>query len=298
MAASDLRKAQQQLLYDLIEESNPGFKAQFPLDKIDFSAPVAKTPAVGDPYKRDTTVTVTAKAGSGFVGTRTISYRRIDCTVLFRNVLAQINIFGGVGATALPKSVWVAEINRRYGLATIEADWQSVTNLPSTTTYTLSVVGLCYKGTITVQWLPGKRPITDLIPDAKQVLVGRTYPAGNDFSNPSRKPIGEFELYGLDASDLKATLEALAASTVMAAGSTVGAVTLLVSWLNANSGKDYFSNADSAVKGGLCGLTWYKYTIPSVSVPEANSTRFTRVIVIQGVAGSWFSGKILLHYNP
>lgn len=298
---SDLRKSQRQLLYDLIEESNPGFQTQFPLDKLDFGTPSAITVDPTDPYKRDTQVAVSAKANSGFMGNKTVRYRRIDIGVLFRNMTMQVNLYDT--KTSLLKADWIPALNFKYGLSLVPDDIpaSNIGNLPGTGSYGMSIVAtsLCYKATVAVQlqWIPGKRPMLDMIPDAKQVLVGRSFPVSNDFSDPTRKPIGEWETYGIDASELKTTLEALAASTVVAADSAVPAVTTLINWLKYNSGKDYFTNKDSTVKGGLGGLTWYKYTLPNASVPEANSARFNRVIVIQGVAGSWFSGKILLHYN-
>jgi len=299
---SDLRKAQRQLLYDLIEETNPGFQALFPLAQLDFGKPSNITVSVGDPYKRDTSVVVSAKAGSGFMGSKTITYRRIDLGLLFRNMTLQLTDY--YNSTALPKTLWVAALNYKYGLLLLESDIpaSNIGALPQTTVYGMAIdatTSLCYKSTVAIQlqWLKGKRPMTDLIPDAKQVLVGRTFPAGNDFTDPNRKPVGEWETFGLDASDIKTTIEAMGASQAIPADSTLPLVNAVVNWLAANSGRDYFSNKAATVKGGLCGLTWYKYTIPNAGVPEANSQRFNRVLVIQGVAGSWFSGKILLHYN-
>lgn len=300
---SDLRKAQRQLLYDLIEETNPGFQALFPLAQLDFGTPSASAVVLGDPYKRDTQVVVSAKAGSGFMGSKTIRYRRIDLSFVFRNMTAQLTDWYSAAATALPKAAWIAALNAKYGLLLLESDIpvSNIGALPWNTVYgmTIDATCLCYKATagVNLQWLKGKRPMLDMIPDAKQVLVGRAFPAGNDFTDPNRKPVGEWETFGLDASELKTTLEALAASQVIAVGSTIPAVNAVLNFLAGNSGRDYFSNKASTVKGGLGGLTWYKYTIPNAGVPEANSQRFNRVIVIQGIAGSWFSGKILLHYN-
>lgn len=301
MPASDIRKTQRQLLYDLIEETNPGFQAQFPLAQLDFGAPSAIAVKPDDSYKRNTQVVIRAKAGSGFMGSKLITYRRIDLGFLFRNTLIQLNDY--YPSPSLPKSVWVTSVNAKYGLALLESDipTNNINTLPPNSTYGLSIdtSSLCFKASVAmqIQWINGKRPMLSIIPDAKQVLVGRSFPAGNDFTTPGRKPVGEWETFGLDASDIKTTLEALAASQVIPADSTIPAVNTVLNWLSINSGRDYFSNKASTAKGGLCGLTWYKYTIPNAGVPEANSQRFNRVLVIQGVAGSWFSGKILLHYN-
>jgi hypothetical protein len=296
--SSDLRKAQDRLLYDLIEDSNPGFQAAFPLNKIQFGAPAVKTIDPADPYKRDTTCIVSPKQGSGLVGSKTISYRRIDVGSLFRNMVVQIQTY--YASTTLPKTIWQAEVNSRFGIVTLPADWNNISSgIAANTVYTgTTLSGLCYKGTLTLQWVPGKRPASDLIPDAKVALVGRTYPAGNDFTTPGRKPVGEWQVYGVDFSPQgAANLEPNSAVTAFAAGFTSAGMTSLLNFLNANTGRTNWSNKDSTIDGGICGLTWYKYTIPSASVPEANSARFNRVMVIQGVAGSWFSGKILLHYN-
>lgn len=300
MAATDYRKPQDQLIYDLIEESNPGFKAAYPLGSLQFTNMTAITVDSADPYKRDTQVVCSGKTGSGVTGRVTVKYRRINLSTMFKNMSVVLTDWLPSNITILPRATWTASLAAKYGLSVVDADWNATYGGMTVNAVqpTLSVNSLCYTGGITgIVWKRGKQPMSNMIPDNKQVLVGRLYPGGNDFSNQSRKPVGEWQLYGLDASEIKSTIEGFAASTAVAVNDASAPVVALLNWLKANSGKTNWSTADSSVDGGIGGLTWYRYSLPSVSVPEGNTSRFNRALVIQSTSSSWFSGKLILHYN-
>jgi len=291
---SDLRLPQNRLIYDLIEVSNPGFKAAYGMSKVQFTGMASVTVDPSDPFKCDTSVLVSGPPGSGTIGKVTVRYRRIDMSALFRNMIMRSDFYSAAGS--ITRAQFIADVNAKYGLSLLETDMAAVVTVPADTVYNgIAVNGLCYKGTVSLQWVRSKRPITEIITDANRALIGRLYPGGNDFSQ-SRKPVGEWQLYGLDASAVKANLAALSTSFLIttAANANLDAV---IAWLNNNSGKTNWAKTDSSLASGLAGCTAYIYTLPSTSIPEANSARFTRAMVIQSVDASWFSGKLILHWN-
>lgn len=304
MAVTDYRKPSTQLIYDLIEESNPGFKAQYPLDSLQFISVTNVAVDGADPHQNDTQVTCTGVPGSGIIGRVTVKYRRINLTTLFRSVSLILSTYVA-GTDPLSRAGWIAEVNARFGVSVQDSDFTAGTygQLTSGTVYTIPVIStsLCYKGSLSqLQWLRGKRPMSDMFPtQLSKSLLGRFFPGGNDFTTPGRKPVGQWQLYGIDGTGAKATanMESWPASFVLPVGAVAANYAAMITWLNANSGRSDWSTADSATPGGLGGTTWYRYTLPHAAVPEANVERFNRCIVFQSVAGSWFGGKLILHYN-
>ena len=80
---TDYRKQEKPLLVELIEKANPGFSEKAPLDQIEFAYPQAVAPTAENPD--DTAIAVRAAQGStAIVGQRSVTYRRIDLSKLFR----------------------------------------------------------------------------------------------------------------------------------------------------------------------------------------------------------------------
>ena len=296
---TDYKKPQEQLIHDLIAWSNPDFNTSYPVGTVTFGTPTSIQVDIRDYYKNDTQVVVTPKPGTGGRGSVVVKYRRINLSTLFRGKVANLNDY--TAASTLPVATFQASFISAHGISLLDSDWP--TNLtaisPDTVyTYALQPNGLCFTGSFSLKWTKGKRQMSDMVTDANRALPGRLYPGGNDFTTPGRKPVGEWQLYGLDASPAEATanMEAWASISPVTAGSIQTGVPELIAWLNANSGITNWSNSDSTVPGGLGGLTWYKYLLPSASIPEAN-VAYNRAIVIPAIAGSWFTGKLILHYN-
>lgn len=295
--ATDYKADQIDILYDLVEASNPGFKTQFPKGTIQFGTPSVISVQPGDPYKNDTSILISAAPGSSVLGQQTVRYRRIDIGVIFKHMKLTMNDYSAT--TQLALATWKASFAQKFGLKIPAADIANTTALTTATltNVTIASTSLCYKGTAQVTWIVGPRQLQDIVTDANRALVGRLYPNGNDFTTPGRKPQGEFLVFCQDASEISAGIESFAATTNVGAGNNGTSVVALLNWLNSATGRTNWSNADSVVVGGICALTWYKYTLPSASVPEANSAKYNRCLVIQGSASSWFAGKIIIHYN-
>lgn len=293
---TDYRKPQAELIYDLIEKSNPGFKEIFPIGSVTFGAPTNITVDSADPFKNDTSVVVTPTSASGAIGKATVKYRRVDLSKAFKGMTMQLIKY--YTASVVPSTVWLPWFAEQYGFSLVASDLTGTPNIVtgSSTTQTIRTTSLCYKGSFTVGWTLGKRPLSDLITDANRALVGRLYPGGNDFTTPGRKPQGEFLVYCQDASALTSLLEAFTSGSTPASDNPL--VVALVNWLLANTQRTDWNTGSATVgTGGLVGSNWYKYSLPNAAIPEANSTKFNRCLVIQGWAQSWFAGKLIIHYK-
>lgn len=291
---TDTRQAQTTMLYDLIEKSNPGFKVSYPVGSVVFGVPSAITIKPEDPYKNDTTVRVTPAPGTTGFGGINVNYRRVDLSVRFKGM--SLKITNWQSSNNMTSAVWVPFVAEKYGIS-VTTDDITAAGVNNNTNVQMAVkaTSLCYKGTVTVNWSKTLQPLNLIITDANKALTGRLYPGGNDFTTPGRKPQGELQVYCQDASSIAAILETMPASVNPVAGSSY--VQALVEFLLANTSRTDWSTAASSVSGGLLGIVWYKYTIPNATIPEANSGKYNRCIVIQAAAGSWFAGKLIIHYN-
>lgn len=292
---TDYRIPQSDMIYDLIEKSNPGFKDIYPKGSIVFGTPTAITVDVADPYKNDTSILVTPATGSGGIGKVTVKYRRIDLSKILKDVVVRLDNY--YTSTVAPPASWVAWFAAKYGISLVAADFASSQTIASGSNVTANILSgcLCYKGTFPFVWTLGKRPITDLITDANRGLAGRAYPGGNDFS-VGRKPTGEFMTLTQDATSIKATLSALSTSWTPPGGANAS-LQAICDWLNANSGQSGWNIGNANTPGGLQNIQWFRYTLPNAAVPEVDSTKYTGVVVIQSSPDSWFTGRCLLQYT-
>jgi hypothetical protein len=296
-APTDYKADQIDILYDLIEKSNPGFKAQYPKGTVQFSAVTAVPTVPGDGYKTDTSILVSPAPGSSALGRQTVRYRRIDFGTIFKHMTLTLNDY--VASGTLPAATWKASFASKFGIKIPAADIANTTALTSGVLTNINVIATswCYKGTVQLTWTVGPRPFTSIVTDANRALVGRFYPGNNnDFTTPGRKPQGEMLVYCQDASVISSFLEAFTSASVLA--SSHSTVINLVNWLLANTKRTDWNVGDSSSgSGGVTGLTWYRYTLPNAAIPDANSAKYNRCVVLQSVAGSWFAGKIIIHYN-
>lgn len=292
---TDTRQLQTTMLYDLIEKSNPGFKVSYPPGSVVFGVPSAITVNPDDPYKNDTTVRVTPAPNTTGMGVVSVNYRRVDLAKQFKGVTVKLTDW--YSTTVMPASIWAPLVATKYGISITVDDVQNLNNLSSTssTTLLLKATCLCYKGSLTVAWTRGLQPLNNILTDVNRALVGRLYPGGNDFTTPGRKPQGEFLTFCQDATAIAATLETLPASGSSYSDAQKQAI---VDFLLANTSRtDWNIGMAGAGSGGIAGSTWFKYSLPNAAIPEANSAKFNRCIVIPGWAASWFAGKLILHYN-
>lgn len=297
---------QLEMLYDLIEKSNPGFKEQYPLGTVTFGQPTVVAVNKNDYYENDTSILVQPVSGKGF-GSQTVRYRRIDVGVLFTGIAIALNDYSPQ-AGFLANATWKASFLAKYRLSLTTADLNSTNNMTAGVSFPVPILPscLCYRGQFNMTWTQGKRSIREFITDANRALAIRAYPGGNDFTTPGRKPIGEFQLYVMDISTYGPLMNAFGSvfgspfnTASQFNGSSSSSFDQIIAWLNANSGRTNWSKQSHTVEGGLSGLQWYTYnsSLPNAAIPEANSAKFNCCTVIQSLPTSWFSGKLILHYK-
>ena len=293
--ATNYKSDQIDILYDLIERSNPGFTAQYPKGTVQFTTVTSVALIPGDPYKTDTSILVSAVPGGSALGRQTVRYRRIDFATIFRNMKLTLNDYSAT--TTLAVATWKASFAQKFGINIPAADISNTGALSNNTLTNITVVATssCYKGTVQLTWTNGPRPFPSLITDSNRALTGRLYPGGNDFTTPGRKPQGEFMAFCQDASLLSTQLEAMTNGTQPDASPLMAAV---ADWLNSSTSRtDWSPKNSNGNVGGIGALNWFRYTLPNAAVPEANSAKFNRCLVIQSTALSWFAGKIIIHYK-
>lgn len=292
---TDTRQVQTAMLYDLIEKSNPGFKVSYPVGSVVFGVPSAIAVNPNDPYQNDTTVRVTPAPNTTGMGVVSVNYRRIDLAKRFQSMKLMLTDWSA--GTSIPTATWLPLVAAKYGLSITVDDQQSLTGIVNNnfTTMQMKAACLCYKGSVPVYWTKTLQPLNTILTDANRALVGRLYPSGNDFTTPGRKPQGEFLAFCQDATSVAAILETMPAS-VNPVG-TAAYVTAIIDFLLANTVRTDWNAGATTISGGLISAVWYKYSLPNVAIPEANSAKYNRCIVIQSAAGSWFAGKIIIHYN-
>ena len=82
-----LNKTSDKLVLDFINEKNPD--AELELSKITLGTP---TPITDEGADRNTSMTLTAKKNSGYIGTQDVTYNRLEGGALFRNVTAYLDV--------------------------------------------------------------------------------------------------------------------------------------------------------------------------------------------------------------
>lgn len=294
---SDLRKPQRELLYDLIERSNPGFKAKFPLSVLKFGTPSAIPVNGNDRFKNDTQIVVSSSDAAIAMGTVTVRYRRIEMATLFNGAFIFLDEYDGV-SQSLTAAQWRQMVNDKYGLSTEYDDWGTgIVSLPAGSKYstTMATTSKCYRGSYTIQYVPGKRKMEHLLAGKKN-LAGRTWPTDNDFSKPKGSQIA----YGLDFSPIKDTgMNAFTSPQGMPTNQngTNPIFNAIINFLNANTDRKNWSDKGITVDGGITGNTWTRLSLPNALVPEANSKDFNMCVVMSGHPSAWFQGNLIFHYN-
>jgi hypothetical protein len=283
-------------LLGLINTSNPGLKVPLTTAMLRSLVPTAVTPGSGQ--IQDTSLRLLSVPGNlgKYIGTQTLYYRRINFANLFRSMTLTLDNY--LGSTTMTAAQFCTAFNTKYGTELVPTDFSNP-SFTSGTSYTLTMVStsLCYEGSFTFKWTQGVPYMSQVI--ASQVLTGKLYPGGNTFGG-GRKPQADVLSYALDCSKIRTQLLALSSSSTptpsnwLTAGSALAGI---LAFLQQSLPSLNLSGQDSATAGGLGNLLVSRYTLPSASVPGANSNKFASVVTITAVAGSWFQGTFYLHFN-
>lgn len=279
----------------LVQASNPGLDiAPLTSDQLRALVPITVT---ADAFGRDTSVRLMVRPNnSKYYGSQTVTYRRLSLANYFRSMVIAVDDY--IGGTTMTMAQMVASVNSKYGTAFVASDFSAYTTINTgvQNNLTVSSTSICYEGVLPIKWTQGKQQISSLI--TNPVLVGRLYPGGNTM--PPNKPVGDFLTYNLDCSSIKPSLVGLSSGgsiTPAAWGTANSGPATILAFLQRSRPDLNFNGADSATNGGLGNLIATRYTIPSASVPGANSSKYASLVTIQSVAGSWFKGMLYLHYT-
>lgn len=101
---------------------------------------------------RDTKITLSSVPGKGFRGSVTVWYNRIDLSILFKNVSANVGLELTEGMTS---DVLIPLINEKYGTDFEVADFEAATPLVvegGTVTFTAKSDNVAYKGSFDVAY--------------------------------------------------------------------------------------------------------------------------------------------------
>jgi len=306
------------LVVALINASNPGLPVPVTDTNVNYAAPTAITPASG--AIQNTQLQVFAKNIGEFTGHSTLTYRRLDLSALLRALPIVISAITSAADNVSPFNIsdLLTAINTKYGLSLQASDIVDAA-LPAGNTNAVPGIGLVagtrnsnivvnanptslgYVGSFTLYWIKILEEIAAAIaasPDGP-VLAGKLYPGGNTFAE-GRLPQGDILTYGLDCTSISTALLALASSQVVteAEWQTAGSgYAQILSFLQQKIPALSFNGDADSAQGGLGGLTLSRVTLPSTSVPGANSAVYTNVTTIQALSTSWFQGMLYLHYN-
>jgi len=287
------QKPQMDLLFDLIKEANPGIEFPFNPSTMKVGTPAAQTVPSGG--IADTNVVITPRTNDHWFGTVKVQYRRLGLDRIFKN-MTPVPLEYYSASPSSTTGVFVEKLNKIYGTSFLPNDfnWPPGTALSSNSPFSLTPVAgnLCYSpaGGAQFIWRPVK-PILNEV-SVNGTLTGRTYPGGNDFVTPGRKPQGEYLAYSVNNTS----------SVLTGTNYGSGTITNTAQWqqmvLPLKAADSRFSTANSAtVDGGLNGLAYVTYTLPHALVPEANSALYKFAIVVVPLPNSWFQGRLILHYN-
>lgn len=281
-------KPQTELLLNLINESNPGLMELRDLLNTRMGVPFVRTPAAGE--IQNTSLELYAQPSTFYVGKKIVHYRRLDLTKLFANMVLDIEYWTPSG---LAKVDWIRMLNEKYGLSINDVDMSAAGIMSAETTYTLtfSAASLAYIGTFRVRYTKGKRALDQILTLDRYAGLywDSSYVQGKPLLTPVNFSLDYSRFFNIDTITNGITLNN--------AGAYYSEVKALIDWFNKCSGMALDLGIDHTLPNGVKGLTMSRFTLPNVNVPEANSARYNRVLVISSRTTSWFGGKILLHYN-
>lgn len=280
---------QTEVLLALIKEANPNLPFELTPTNCRFGTPVDQAVAPGT--FQDTSIQVIPTNATQYTGGMQVKYRRINLTNLFLNQRVVIRLWSSL--SYLTADQIVEYLNDTYGLALVREDLTSTTYLSGSSSTRVSIAANSknYKGSFILYWEKPKQPLTSKCPEGP--VTGLTFFSSPQANPDPAKPVGELMVYGVDFTPNNASLEGVASGSALASGSSLQAV--LTTFNNQLGGN--LSLTDSATRGGLGGLTATRYTLPHSAVPEANSEQYSKVLVVTAKDTSWFTGRILFHYN-
>lgn len=195
------------LVYDLINEANPGLPVALTSGNSKLDNPVTAT--VPGRAELNTAITVIPTSGD-YIGRRLVNYRRLGLDKLLRGILVQIDKYSptqsAAGSVVFTVYSLLPMINAKYGLNLTTDDINDI-NITrgntqeggfytTTVTVTAKATSLGYVGSFALKWKGAPQDLESMITVTN--LDGRSFPGGNDFDTPGHAPIVNNMAYNID----------------------------------------------------------------------------------------------------
>lgn len=319
-------KQSMQMLVDLINQANPTLPVPLTATNALYGTPTAVTPTGGN--VQNTSIKVTAQAGTKYVGNTTLLYRRLDFGILFRNLPIVIYKYSPASAASTPYKIsdLLPLINAKYGLSLSATDVVDG-NLPVGNTNAVPAIGLPagtrnssiavaaatgspgFIGSFTLYWVQAPQDIASMIL-VKNLENARVFPGARNVVDGSVY-VPDLDFYSIDwTSALNqvavATSQSLAVAlgflSNYALGTQTGQVATahnsLLAAINAAITTPYNFTNPASTPYSLYGIRFTNVILPSATLPEADSKYFNRALYLDlPGAAAWGAGRIILHYN-
>jgi len=320
-------KTSQQMLFDLLNASNPSMPFPVSSSNVKFGTVSTVTPSGG--AIQDTAVKVIALPGSPYVGNQALTYRRLNATVLFRSVPLRIDLYSSANTSTSPykMSQLLPYINAKYGLNLQASDIVDV-NFPAgntnanaaygvatgtrnaVATLTFTTANYAWLGNINVCWVQAPQDLSTLLATSS-LETALTYPGQRDVVN-NTVYVPNLDVYYQDFTDQFTTLWGTPlASTVpgyngAAIATSTNSITGILNAINALSGKTYTVGQGTPAGSQAMDLTGAVMTKVDLTqaanqtlYPESDYRYYNSMLYIKLTAGTntWGAGDMMLHYN-
>jgi hypothetical protein len=319
-------KQSMQMLVDLINASNPTLPVPLTASNALYGTPTVITPAAGT--IQNTSIKVTALAGTKYVGNTTLKYRRIDFGTLFRSLPIVIYKYSPatVGQNPYKISDLLPSLNAKYGLnlqttdivdgffpvgntAAVPAIGLAAGTRNASVTVTAATGSPGYVGSFTFYWVQAPQDIAGMI-SVTNLETARAYPGGRSVVDSSVHVV-DLDTYSYDfTTPMNAGAAAIGQSlaTFLNFATTVPldtttapyttAIAQVIAMIVQASGVAYNNTPPASTNLSLAGITAKRFTLPNAAVPEADSKYFNNCLVIDLLtANTWGAGRMILHFN-
>lgn len=265
-------KPQFDLIYDLIEQSNPGFKSIIPEQVLGFTGAIAVSPSP-NPTINAQVRTKLKQVGAGITGVQSFNYRRISLNALFRNTRFALSFYSDGGALPGVETIR-AHLNRVYGLSLEPGELTRGSQVSGNQyNYSIDSSALCYTpDTFTISWSNAARSYQDILPTGTLLDV---------FSLGADLPQWYFAVASTDHRPIKSVFDSFmpqdpSSAVITITQSTVG-ITDLAQWWGIEF--DPTVSYEQSPTGFL-GRRMQHLATNNAGVPNANSVDFVGVYYV------------------
>lgn len=320
-------KTSQQMLFDLINASNPSLPVPITASNVKFGPISTITPGGNI---QDTQVKVIALPNQQYVGNQTLTYRRLNATALFRSVPLRIDLYSAAGKGTSPykMSQLLPYINAKYGLNIQASDIVDV-NFPAgntnanpaygvpagtrnaVATLTWTTTNYAWQGNINVCWVQAPQDLSTLLAQAS-LETALTYPGQRDVVD-STVYVPNLDTYSVDFTDALTSAFGTITSVPGWGGAALTnygnyptAINALNAALAAAGNSTVYTLGQGTPAGSqkydLTGALIYKIDLTTAAnqaaYPESDYRHYNTCLLIKLQSGNtWGAGDMFLHYN-